>query len=530
MPPRDIANKILENVQCQEMIEKVEVAGPGFINIFIKKSFIADEIETLLKYGVRPPLLTEDPKDKKVVVDFSSPNVAKEMHVGHLRSTIIGDSVSRLLEFLGYDVLRLNHIGDWGTQFGMLIAHLQDTFPNFVKESPPIGDLMAFYKESKKRFDSDEDFKKRAYACVVKLQAHEPEYIKAWNLICDVSRHEFEKVYQRLGVTLKERGESFYQDRMKVVVEQLEKAGVLEEDEGRKIMFAPGQKIPLTIVKSDGGYTYDTSDMAALKQRIDEEKANRIVYVTDLGQGPHFDLIFAASEKVNWLQKDKVQVQHVGFGVVCGEDKKKFKTRAGDTVRLVDLLDEGLKRAWDKLMEKERDKILSKAEMEAAQKSIAYGCIKYADLSHNRNHEYVFSFDKMLDDKGNTAVYMLYAYTRISSIARSVSLTSSDILKSAEKVSLEHEKEVKLAKLLLRFSDVIIKIADDLYLHSLCEFMYEVATAFSEFYDNCYCVERNKASGEVTKINMGRMILCEVTASVLAKCFDILGIVPVQKM
>lgn len=227
---------------------------------------------------------------------------------------------------------------------------------------------------------------------------------------------------------------------------------------------------------------------------------------------------------------DKVQVQHVGFGVVCGEDKKKFKTRAGDTVRLVDLLDEGLKRAWDKLMEKERNKVLSQQEMEAAQKSIAYGCIKYADLSHNRNHEYVFSFDKMLDDKGNTAVYMLYAFTRICSITRSVSLTSSDILKSQEKVSLEHEKELKLAKLLLKFSDVIIKIAEDLFLHSLCEFMYEVATAFSEFYDNCYCVERNKSTGEITKINMGRMILCEVTAKVLAKCFDILGIIPVEKM
>ena len=319
---------------------------------------------------------------------------------------------------------------------------------------------------------------------------------------------------------------------MKTVVELLEKAKVLEEDEGRKIMWAEGSKIPMTIVKSDGGYTYDTSDMAAIKQRIEEEKANRLIYVTDLGQGPHFDLIFAGAKKVQWLT-DQVRVQHVGFGVVLGEDRKKFKTRSGDTVRLVDLLDEGLKRAHDKLMEKERHLVLSKEEMEAAQKSIAYGCIKYADLSHNRNHEYVFSFDKMLEDKGNTAAYMLYAYTRISSIARNVNLTSESILEDVQKnkteVSLEHEKELKLAKLLLRFADVLVKTADDLYLHTLCEYMYEVATAFSEFYDNCYCVEKNK-SGEILKINMGRIVLCEMTAKILAKCFDILGLTPVEKM
>lgn len=524
--PRDVATKIVDNIpENLDLIDKLEVAGPGFVNIFIKRSFVAGQIKDLLNFGVRPPLLDEDPKSQKVIVDFSSPNIAKEMHVGHLRSTIIGDSVSRLLEFLGYDVLRLNHIGDWGTQFGMLIAHLQDIFPNYATESPPISDLMAFYKESKQRFDSDEAFKKRAYSCVVKLQSHEPDYIKAWNLICDVSRLEFYKVYERLGVKLTERGESFYQDRMNVVVKLLEEKGVLEEDEGRKIMFAPGLTVPLTVVKSDGGYTYDTSDMAAIKQRIEEEKASRIIYVTDSGQGPHFDLIFAAAKKVGWLVETRAQ--HVGFGVVLGEDKKKFKTRSGDTVRLVELLDEGLKRAWDKLIEKERDKALSKEEMEAAQKAIAYGCIKYADLSHNRNHEYVFSFDKMLEDKGNTAVYMLYAYTRICSIARNANVANLED-KQVE-VSLDHEKEAKLAKLLLRFPEVIVKTADDLFLHSLCEFMYDVATAFSEFYDNCYCVEKNK-SGEIIKINLGRIVLCEVTAKILAKCFDILGLTPVQKM
>ena len=382
--PREVATKILKEVYENDIIEKLEIAGPGFVNIFIKKSFVSKQLHDLLQHGVRAPLLNEDPKQNKVVVDFSSPNIAKEMHVGHLRSTIIGDSISRLLEFLGYNVLRINHIGDWGTQFGMLIAHLQDQFPNYATVSPPIGDLMKFYKESKKRFDEDADFKKRAYACVVKLQAHEPDYIKAWNLICDVSRKEFDKVYQRLGVTLIERGESFYQDRMKAVVELLEKAQFLEEDEGRKIMFAEGLKVPLTVVKSDGGYTYDTSDMAAIKQRIEEEKANRLIYVTDAGQGPHFDLIFAAAKKANWLQK-QVRAQHVGFGVVLGEDRKKFKTRSGDTVRLVDLLDEGLKRAHDKLMEKERHLVLSKAEIEAAQKSIGNMQLFFQIIVHFRH-------------------------------------------------------------------------------------------------------------------------------------------------
>lgn len=529
MSPRDVANKVLENVPDNEMIEKMDVAGPGFVNIFLKKSYISDQIMSLLKNGVRPPALPENPQDKKVIVDFSSPNIAKEMHVGHLRSTIIGDSVSRLLEFLGYNVLRLNHVGDWGTQFGMLIAHLQDRFPNYLEKSPPIGDLMGFYKESKKRFDEDEDFKKRAYSCVVKLQAHEKDYIKAWNLICDVSRKEFQKVYKRLDVTIQERGESFYQDRMNNVVQLLQP--VLEEDDGRKIMFGKGCPVPLTVIKSDGGFTYDTSDMAAIKQRIDEEKADRIVYVTDLGQGPHFDTIFACAKQVGWLDDKKTRVQHVGFGVVLGEDKKKFKTRSGESIRLVDLLDEGLKRAAVKLNDKERGQTLTKQEIEDAQTSIAYGCIKYADLSHNRNHEYVFSFDKMLEDKGNTAVYMLYAYTRICAIARNANVSSGDILKAAQStaVTLEHDKELKLAKLLLKFSEVIVKIADDLFLHTLCEYMYDVATSFSEFYDNCYCVEKNK-SGDIVKVNMGRIILCEVTAHVLAQCFDILGIKPVQKM
>eukprot|EP00092_Neocalanus_flemingeri_P029483 GFUD01032013.1.p1 GENE.GFUD01032013.1~~GFUD01032013.1.p1 ORF type:complete len:664 (-),score=183.96 GFUD01032013.1:178-2169(-) len=523
--PRDVAINVVKNVADNDLIEKLEVAGPGFVNIYLKKSFIETSLTNILEKGVLPP--STGPK-KKVIVDFSSPNIAKEMHVGHLRSTIIGDSICRLLEFLGHDVMRLNHTGDWGTQFGMLIAHLQDEFPNYQTESPPIGDLMSFYKQSKARFDTDEQFKSRAYACVVKLQAHEEDYLKAWNLICDVSRREFQKVYDRLDIKILERGESFYQDRMVAVVTDLTARGMLEHDEGREVMFGPGAPVPLTVVKSDGGFTYDTSDMAALRQRVSEEKAEWLVYVTDAGQATHFQSVFACAEKAGYIKG--VRVDHVGFGVVLGEDKKKFKTRSGDTVRLVELLDEGLKRSRDKLVEKERDKVLTEAELLAAETNVAYGCVKYADLSHNRNHEYIFSFDKMLDDKGNTAVYMLYAYTRIRSIARTAKVTEQQLVEARKGgLKLEHEKELKLGKLLLRLGEVMSRMADDLFLHPLCEFMYEVANTFTEFYENCYCVEKDK-SGTIVKINWHRILLCEATASVLATCFNILGLKPVQKM
>jgi len=539
VPPREVAQKIVAQVEASEVVEKLEVAGPGFVNIFLKKSYVTGQLMNLLLRGVRPPAVTSSAeKRQKVVVDFSSPNIAKEMHVGHLRSTIIGESVCRLFEFLGHDVLRLNHVGDWGTQFGMLIAHLKDEFPDYAKTSPPISDLMAFYKDSKKRFDDDAAFKKRAYESVVKLQSFDADHIKAWNLICDVSRREFEKIYKRLNVTLTERGESFYQSKMEYIAQHLKDRNVLKQEEGRWIMFADGLDVPLTVIKSDGGFTYDTSDMAAIQQRITEEKADRIVYVTDAGQGPHFQIIFQCARQLGWLGRNRaeprVRVDHVGFGVVLGEDKKKFKTRSGDTVRLADLLDEGLKRATDKLeaKAKERGVAFEGEEAKRTAEALAYGCIKYADLSHNRNHEYVFSFDKMLEDKGNTAVYMLYAYTRIKSIGRTIGLDVEDLKAKSQKtpLSLNHEKEVKLAKLLLRFPEIIVKISDDLFLHTLAEFMYEVATTFTEFYDVCYCVEKDRKTGEIVKVNTGRIILCEVTAMILAKCFDILGLQPVERM
>ncbi|XP_069620003.1 arginine--tRNA ligase, cytoplasmic isoform X1 [Ranitomeya imitator] len=527
--PIEIANKIVRNLPENNLIEKTEIAGPGFINVHIQKNFISKELSKLLVNGVHPPVIREK---KRVVVDFSSPNIAKEMHVGHLRSTIIGDSICRLFEFVGHNVLRLNHLGDWGTQFGMLIAHLQDKFPNYLSVSPSIGDLQAFYKESKKRFDEDEEFKKRAYQCVVQLQSKTPNILMAWNLICDVSRKEFQKIYDSLDIRIINRGESYYQDKMIQVVKEYEEKGYVELDEGRKVVFIPGCSIPLTIEKSDGGFTYDTSDLAAIKQRLFEEKADIIIYVVDSGQGIHFQTVFSAAEMIGWYDAKVTRIEHAGFGVVLGEDKKKFKTRSGDTVRLIDLLEEGLKRSMDKLKDKERNKVLTPEELEAAQKAVAFGCIKYADLSHNRMNDYIFSFDKMLDDRGNTAAYLLYAFTRIRSIARLANISDGQLHKAAQEteIDLQHEKEWKLGKCILRFPEILQKILDDLLLHTLCDYLYELATTFTEFYDNCYCVEKDRQTGQIVNVNMSRMLLCDATAAVMAKGFDILGIKPVQKM
>ncbi|XP_075914681.1 arginine--tRNA ligase, cytoplasmic [Petromyzon marinus] len=470
----------------------------------------------------------------QVVIDFSSPNVAKEMHVGHLRSTIIGDSTSRLYEFLGHEVLRLNHIGDWGTQFGMLIAHLVDRFPNYTEQPPPIADLQAFYKESKLRFDEDPSFRSRAYEYVVRLQSKEEAILRGWSLICDISRREFQKIYDSLGVRLEERGESFYQSLMQDVVEELKQKGLLQEDEGRLVLFAPGCAVPLTVVKSDGGFTYDTSDLAALRHRIHTERADVIIYVTDSGQASHFEAVFSAARLAGWYQEGGgVRVVHTPFGVVLGEDRKKFKTRSGETVRLAELLDEGLRRAGDKLQEKGRHQVLTPEELEAARRAVAFGCIKYADLAHSRTNDYVFSFAKMLDDRGNTAVYLLYAYTRIRSIARVAHVDPAQLRSEARRVggvALGHASERRLARAILRLPEVLARTADDLQLHTLCDFLYELAGTFTDFYDACYCVEKDRSTGEVVKVNMSRLLLCEATAMVMETCFHILGLTPVQRM
>lgn len=524
--PAQVAEEIKKHITTCPLVEKIDVVPAGFINIFLSKKFIQQQVGNIAANGIQLPRVAR----KRVVVDFSSPNVAKEMHVGHLRSTIIGESICRLFEIVGFEVLRLNHIGDWGTQFGMLVAHLQDRFPNFLTETPPISDLQTFYKESKKRFDEDSVFKARAYQCVVKLQNYESDIVKGWQLICDVSRKYIAQIYERLDISIQERGESFYQSRMVNVVEELKAGNFLTEEDGRLVMFPTGCEVPLTVVKSDGGNTYDTSDLAALKQRLFEEKADWCIYVIDSGQSLHIETIFAAARDLKWYDPSKQRVEHVGFGLVLGEDKKKFKTRSGDTVRLIDLLDEGVKKAEAKLVEKERNKVMSEDELVAARDAVAYGCIKYADLSHTRTMDYVFSFDRMLDDRGNTAVYLLYAYARINSIVRTSGVSEkelSDWISAHPSLPLEHPSELKLAKAVLKLSDAVLNVLDSLMLHPMCDYVYQLSTIFSDFYKDCYVIE--KKDGETT-IHYQRLALCDVTARVMQTCFKILGIKEVAKM
>ncbi|MGL5032409.1 MAG: arginine--tRNA ligase, partial [Microcystaceae cyanobacterium] len=345
--PRAIAERIMAAVDVSEICEPLEIAGPGFINLKLKQSYIESQIKLIQN----DPLLgiQKVSTPERVIVDFSSPNIAKEMHVGHLRSTIIGDAIARILEFRGYDVLRLNHVGDWGTQFGMLITYLREVYPDALTKADvlDLGDLVTFYKQAKVRFDADEQFKEISRQAVVKLQAGDPESLKAWQLLCEQSRREFQVIYQLLDIQLTERGESFYNLFLAQVVIHLEKVGLLQEDQGARCVFLDGfsnkdgNPLPLIIQKSDGGYNYATTDLAALNYRINTDKATKIIYVTDAGQANHFTQVFQVAKKAGILPAN-ITVVHVPFGLVKGEDGKKLKTRSGDTIRLKDLLDEAV--------------------------------------------------------------------------------------------------------------------------------------------------------------------------------------------
>nr|KYP61388.1 Arginyl-tRNA synthetase [Cajanus cajan] len=549
--PPAIGQAIVNNLPPSEMIDSCSVAGPGFVNVVLSKKWIAQKIRNsvnlvsksfyLFIYRAREFLLQSlhrmliDGIDswaprlpvKRALIDFSSPNIAKEMHVGHLRSTIIGDTVARMLEFSHVEcVIRRNHVGDWGTQFGMLIAYLFEKFPNPDDVSvADIGDLQAFYKASKLRFDSDPEFKLRAQQAVVRLQSGETMYRKAWKQICDVSRAEFDKVYQRLGVQLEEKGESFYNPYIPGVLEKLDNLGLVEESDGARVVFVEGVNIPLIVVKRDGGYNYFTTDLASLWYRLNEEKLEWIVYVTDIGQQQHFDMLFKAYRRAGWLPKDEnayPKCTHIGFGLVLGEDGKRFRSRSSEVVRLVDLLDEAKRRCKTAILERDTAKDWSEEEIENTTEAIGYGAVKYADLKINRLTNYTFNFDQMLNDKGNTAVYLQYAHARICSIIRKSGKDIEEIKRNG-KVVLDHEDERALGLHLLQFPEVFEEACTNLLPNLLCEYLYNLAEIFSKkFYSNCQVV----GSPEETS----RLLLCEATAVVMRKCFYLLGIVPVYKL
>ncbi len=530
--PRIIASAIVEKLDVSEICEPPEIAGPGFINLKLKTAYLEaqlDSIQTDSRLGI-PTAKTP----QREIVDFSSPNIAKDMHVGHLRSTIIGDAIARVLEFQGHDVLRLNHIGDWGTQFGMLIAYLREVYPQALTTANAldIGDLVTFYRQAKQRFDADEAFQETARQEVVRLQAGAQDTLHAWKLLCEQSRQEFQVIYDLLDIKLIERGESFYNPLLPGIVEDLEKSGLLVENQGAKCVFLEGftnregEPLPLIVQKSDGGYNYATTDLASLRYRIQQDEAKRIIYVTDAGQANHFAQVFQVANKAGWIPDD-VELVHVPFGLVLGEDGKKFKTRSGDTVRLRDLLDEAIARAHTdlkaRLQEEERQE--TEEFINEVAKVVGISAVKYADLSQNRTSNYVFSYDKMLDLKGNTAPYMLYAYARIQGISRKGEINFQELGNHA--VVLEHETELALAKYLLQLDEVINTVEQDLLPHRLCEYLYELSKKFNQFYDRDRGVRVLDAQEPQ---RTSRLILCDLTARTLKLGLSLLGIQVLERM
>ena len=528
--PREIATQIVENLDVSDCCEPPEIAGPGFINLRLKPDYIAAQLKAIQADERLGVALVKHPC--KTIVDFSSPNIAKDMHVGNLRSTIIGDAIARVLEFMGHDVLRLNHVGDWGTQFGMLITHLKEVCPEALDADSQvdIGDLVTFYKQAKKRFDEDDDFKQRSRVAVVGLQAGEETAIKAWRVLCEQSRQEFQKIYDCLDIRIQERGESFYNPLLPDVIKGLDEKGLLVEDQGAKVVFADGftnkdgDPLPLIVQKSDGGYNYATTDLAAIRYRTQQDSAERIIYVVDAGQSSHFAQVFQVAAKAGWIP-DGVELIHVPFGLVQGEDGKKFKTRSGETVRLKDLLDQSVERARADLETRIQadNRTESEAFIQQVAETVGLGAVKYADLSQNRTSNYIFSYDKMLALQGNTAPYMLYAYVRVQGISRKGGIDFEHLPANAH-IHLEEDSELALAKHLLQLDEVLSEVSADLSPNRLCQFLFELSQKFNQFYDRCSVLQAEEPQ------RTSRLILCDLSARTLKLGLSLLGIQVLERM
>jgi arginyl-tRNA synthetase len=528
--PRAIAEAIVAQLDVSDCCEPPSVAGPGFINLKLRTDHLQDQLRRMHqsdRLGVDP---TKAPQ--RVIVDFSSPNIAKEMHVGHLRTTIIGDSLARLLEFRGHDVLRLNHVGDWGTQFGMLITHLRDVCPEAITDGSTvnIGDLVAFYRQAKQRFDTDEAFKERSRLAVVDLQSGDESARQAWQVLCDQSRREFQLLYDRLDIRITERGESFYNPLLPDVVADLKAAGLLVEDQGAQCVFLDGftnkdgNPLPLIIQKSDGGYNYATTDLAAIRYRTQQDQAERVIYVVDAGQSNHFAQVFQVARRAGWVPEG-VELIHVPFGVVKGDDGKKFKTRSGDTVRLKDLLDEAVRRARADLEMRLQQEGRQETPdfIQHAAETVGMAAVKYADLSQNRTSDYIFNYDRMLALQGNTAPYMLYAYVRVQGISRKGEIDWSQLQQTVP-VVLEDETEFALARHLLQLDEVIVAVEADLLPNRLCQYLFELSQKFNQFYDRCPILQADEPK------RTSRLVLADLTARTIRLGLSLLGISVLERM
>jgi arginyl-tRNA synthetase len=544
--PRKLAEQIVAKLDISDICEKPEVAGPGFINLRLKPEFVAANFLQISKDTDRLGIEKAD-KPKTIVVDFSGPNIAKQMHVGHLRSTIIGDCICRLLEFQGHDVKRQNHIGDWGTQFGMLIAYhrrrinsVADYATGKNSSFSPIQDLEEFYKRARELYDSDASFAEEARQCVVELQSGNPVMRSSWERIVDWSRKEIYPIYEKLNVALKkedERGESFYRDMLANVVAELKEKGLAVESEGAVCVFPEGFKdkegkpLPVIVQKSDGAYLYATTDLAALRYRVEKLKADKIIYVTDSRQSLHFDMVFAVARMAGWALhqarcRPETELVHITFGSVLGEDGKPLKTRSGENVKLKELLDEAVERARKVVEAKNPD--LSEGKKDEIAKAVGIGAVKYADYSNNRTSDYIFSFDKMLAMEGNTAPYMQYAYARGQSIKKKGEergIKADKEIAGLKAISLTESSELDLAKHLIRYGEAVAAAATDYRPNYLTSYLYDLAQKFSAFYTNCPVLDAGPDNRPT------RLLLCDLTAKTIEHgLHNLLGIEVIEQM
>jgi arginyl-tRNA synthetase len=526
-PPRDLAQDLVDRVELSDIALPLEIAGPGFINVTLQDAFLA---RALAETAADPRLgVTLAATTETVVVDYSAPNVAKEMHVGHLRSTIIGDALVRIMEFVGHKVIRQNHLGDWGTPFGMLIEHLLSVGETEAAHELSVGDLGRFYQEARAAFDADPGFADRARRRVVELQAGDPQTLRLWRLLVDESSLYFASVYERLGVKLTsddQAGESMYNPLLADTVAELDRLGILVESDGALCVFPPGfttregNPLPLIVRKRDGGFGYDTTDLAAIRYRLRDLGADHIVYVVGAPQREHLEMIFETARLAGWLVPP-ARAEHVAFGSVLDADRKMFRTRAGGSIRLVDLLDEAVERALRVVTEKTD---LTPEEAAAVSEAVGIGAVKYADLSNDRVKDYVFDWDRMLDFNGNTGPYLQYAHTRVRSIFRQAEARGIDVTDLAPAAEF-HPAERRLALEILSFDGAVHATEELLAPHRLCTYLFDLATAFTDFYENCPILR-----ADTTEQLRSRLLLADLTARVLAKGLDLLGIAVPDRM
>ncbi|HED1541429.1 TPA: arginine--tRNA ligase [Kluyvera cryocrescens] len=525
MAPRQLAEQVLSHLDLNGIANKVEIAGPGFINIFLDPAFLAEHVSQALK---SERLGIAQPQPQTVVVDYSAPNVAKEMHVGHLRSTIIGDAAVRTLELMGHKVIRANHVGDWGTQFGMLIAWLEKQQQDNAGEMA-LADLEGFYRDAKKHYDEDEIFAERARSYVVKLQGGDEYFRKMWRQLVDITMSQNQLTYDRLNVTLTRddvMGESLYNPMLPGIVADLKEKGLAVESEGATVVFLDeyknkeGEPMGVIIQKKDGGYLYTTTDIACAKYRYETLHADRVLYYIDSRQHQHLMQAWTIVRKAGYVP-DSVPLEHHMFGMMLGKDGKPFKTRAGGTVKLADLLDEALERARRLVAEKNPD--MPADELEKLANVVGIGAVKYADLSKNRTTDYVFDWDNMLAFEGNTAPYMQYAYTRVLSVFRKAELEESAIINAT--VTLTEDREAQLAARLLQFEETLNVVARDGTPHVMCSYLYDLAGLFSGFYEHCPIL-----SADSEAVRNSRLKLALLTAKTLKMGLDTLGIETVERM